>query len=51
MVVTAFAEGRRARVSRMARFDAEVWFRFSSQSVSTAGADVERSGHLFRLVG
>jgi hypothetical protein len=26
----------------MARFDAEVWFRFSSQSVSTAGADLER---------
>jgi hypothetical protein len=26
----------------MARFDAEVWFRFSSQSLSTAGADLQR---------
>jgi hypothetical protein len=26
----------------MARFDAEVWFRFSSQSLSTAGTDLQR---------
>jgi hypothetical protein len=26
----------------MARFDAEVWLRFSSQSLSTAGADLQR---------
>jgi hypothetical protein len=26
----------------MARFDAEVWFRFSSESISTAGADLQR---------
>ncbi len=26
----------------MPRFDAEVWFRFSSESISTAGADLQR---------
>jgi len=26
----------------VARFDAEVWFRFDSENVSTAGADIQR---------
>jgi hypothetical protein len=26
----------------MPRFDAEVWFRFSSESISTAGVDLQR---------
>jgi hypothetical protein len=26
----------------VARFDAEVWFRFNSESVSMAGADIQR---------
>jgi hypothetical protein len=35
----------------MARFDAEVWFRFSSESVSTAGADLQRLKEAARSAG
>jgi hypothetical protein len=35
----------------MARFDAEVWFRFSSESPSTAGADLQRLKEAARSAG
>lgn len=35
----------------MARFDAEVWFRFSSESVSTAGGDLQRLKEAARSAG
>ena len=35
----------------MARLDAEVWFRFSSESISTAGADLQRLIQAARRAG
>jgi hypothetical protein len=35
----------------MARFDAEVWFRFYSDSISTGGADLQRLKEAARSAG
>ena len=35
----------------MGRFDAEVWFRFTSENISTAGADLQRLKEAARSAG